>query len=226
MSNLIHHKTPFVAQAAAISLAGASLCLAALTAFHAALAPLCPLDLFLQGKIHAHPTPWLNALMLAFTGIGSIRVFGTALAIVLAGLLVRGQRHAAALLTYALSGALILNEALKLHFQRARPILPWSIGDEHTFSFPSGHSFFSVVLYGTLAYLALRHGAPPRRVLPTAIFLPFAIGTSRIYLGEHYPTDVLAGWLCGLVWLATILLLDRRWRRQTRRSHSQEARVG
>ena len=129
----------------------------------------------------------------------------------LLGLLAKGYRHSPAVLACAVTGALILNESFKLLFHRPRPIFPWSIGDEHTFSFPSGHSLFSVTLYGTLCWLALRHGTRWWQVVPVAVALPLAIGTSRIYLGEHYPTDVLAGWLCGALWTATVILIDRRW---------------
>ncbi len=199
-----------------MSAAGALTCLAALAAFHLALVPLHTPDVRLQLLLHALASPWLDRVMLALTWIGSIKIFATALTIVLLGLLVKGHRHAAALLAYAMTGALLLNETLKQLFHRPRPNLPWSIGDEHTFSYPSGHSLFSVVLYGTLCVLALRHGTPWWRVVPVAVLLPLAIGTSRIYLGEHYPTDVLAGWLCGALWTATVAIIDARYRKDTR----------
>ena len=111
----------------------------------------------------------------------------------------------------------MLNESLKLHFHRARPRVPWSIGDEHTFSFPSGHSLFAVVLYGTLAYLALGRGrsiAWRLGCVALATLMPLSIGVSRIYLGMHYPTDVLAGWLAGVLWLSAVGVIDRAWRVQ------------
>ena len=194
-----------------MTFAGALLCLLLLTALHTLLVPLHPLDVAIQAHLHALHGMWLDRVMLALTMIGSIRIFSLALAAVLVGMLARGHRHAPAVLAFAITGALVLNESLKVLFHRPRPILPWSIGDEHTFSFPSGHSLFSVVLYGTLCILALRHGERWGKVVPVAILLPLAIGTSRIYLGEHYPTDVLAGWLCGAIWTATVAVIDRRW---------------
>ncbi len=182
-----------------------------LTALHAALGVLHPLDVAIQLQLHAFAGPWLDRVMFGLTLIGAIKIFSLALAAVLAGLLMQGYRHGPAVLACAVTGALILNESFKLLFHRARPVLPWSIGDEHTFSFPSGHSLFSVTLYGTLCWLALRHGTCWWQVVPVAVVLPLAIGASRIYLGEHYPTDVLAGWLCGAIWTATVILIDRRW---------------
>jgi membrane-associated phospholipid phosphatase len=163
-------------------------------------------------RVHACATPLLTAIALALTQMGSILIFLSAVSLVVCWLLWRGQRHTPVVLGLAMTGALILNETLKLYFHRIRPHLPWSIGDEHTFSYPSGHSFFSVVLYGTLAYLALRDvDAAGRRVTPVliAIVMPLCIGWSRIYLGMHFPTDVAAGFCAGLVWVATVAAVDR-----------------
>ena len=160
--------------------------------------------------------------MLAFTWIGSIKIFATALAIALMYQIFRNGRHDAALLFLAITGAFLLNESLKLHFHRMRPQIPWSIGDEHTFSFPSGHSLFSVVFYGTLAWCSFhrRHNNLSTRrrfgVLTPAILMPFCIGLSRIYLGMHYPTDVLAGWLTGALWLTGVIGIDLLWHRRRR----------
>ena len=194
-------------------------CLLALTFVFGlvALTPVHRLDVALQLKFHALTSPWFYALMRALTQIGSIAIFITALATVLAGLVWRDHLRAAGVLAYAIAGALILNYSFKNLFHRARPELPWSLHDEATFSFPSGHAFFSTVLYGTLCWLALRRGISPWRVVPVAIVLPFAIGLSRIYLGEHYPTDVLAGWLCGGIWVATVIHVARIWPRHSLR---------
>ena len=180
--------------------------------------PVRQFDLLAQARVHALTAPRLTPVMLALTSIGAIKIFATALALVLVYLVVRARRHEAALLGGAPAGAFALNETLKLHFHRLRPLVPWSLGDEHTFSFPSGHSLFSVVLYGTLAYIALRRPSSPRRrigVLAPAILLPLGIGLSRIYLGMHFPTDVLAGWLTGALWLAAIIMIDHAWRART-----------
>ena len=171
-------------------------------------------DLGLQAWVHTFDTPHLTRVMLALTWIGSVRIFVTALLITMIYRLLRHGRHDVVLLLGAMTVAIILNETMKLHFHRARPTVPWSIGDEHTFSFPSGHSLFSVVFYGSLAWCALHRRTSPRRrvsiMIPT-IVLPFAIGLSRIYLGMHYPTDVLAGWLTGGIWVCSVIAIDRLW---------------
>ncbi len=171
-------------------------------------------DLLMQDKIHGLTNPHLTRVMLALTWLGSIKIFATALAIAIVYLVRRDGRHAAALLGGAISGAFVLNEMLKEHFHRARPLVSWSIGDEHTFSFPSGHSLFAVVFYGTLAYVALHRRTSTRRrfgILLPAKLMPLGIGLSRIYLGMHYPTDVLAGFLTGALWLAAVVAIDRAW---------------
>jgi undecaprenyl-diphosphatase len=178
-------------------------------------------DLAVQLRVHGWSRPWLTAVMLALTWIGSVKIFATSLGIVLGFLVGQRHRHAAALLGLSMLGAFVLNESLKLHFHRPRPTVPWSIGDEHTYSFPSGHSLFSFVLYGTLAYLALHRPVTPRRrveVLVPAILLPLGIGLSRIYLGMHYPTDVLAGYLTGAVWLVAVVAVDHAWHRRASRA--------
>jgi len=173
-------------------------------------------DLGLQARIHSSASPPLTQIMLAFTWIGSIKIFATALAIAIVWLLFRDGLHDAVLLGTAITGAFILNQTLKVHFHRLRPQVPWSIGDEHTFSFPSGHSLFAVVFYGTLAWCALHRHTDTRRrfaILVPAILMMFSIGTSRIYLGMHYPTDVAAGWLTGTLWLSAVIAIDLRWHR-------------
>ncbi len=187
------------------------------------------MDLTLQARVHAATSPVLTREMLACTWIGSIKIFVTALVTVLVWLIARRHRHAAALLGFAITGALLLNESLKLHFHRARPHVPWSIGDESTWSFPSGHSLFSFVLYGTLVYLGTRQSHTAMRrltlILP-AVLLTLNIGLSRIYLGMHFPTDVFAGYLTGALWLLGVIAIDRQWLAWKRRElHAQGARV-
>jgi undecaprenyl-diphosphatase len=104
---------------------------------------------------------------------------------------------------------------LKLYFHRQRPDVPWFLAHESSFSFPSGHSVAAICLYGILGYVltgriqSLRARAA---TLGTAVFLVLGVGLSRVYLGVHYPSDVAAGYLAGLIWLLTVIGGDLRYR--------------
>ena len=180
-------------------------------------APLRQLDLSLPLRLHAVASPTLTRILLAFTWLGAIRTLAPAVVLTVVWLLARGRRRPAILIGSSIAGALILNESLKLIFHRPRPALPWSFGGlaappEHTFSFPSGHAFFALALYGVLAYVAFERPASPQRRLgfiAVALFTALAIGLSRIYFGMHHPTDVLAGYLAGTLWLAAVIVADR-----------------
>lgn len=198
-----------------IGMASWGVALAWLTALHTELGPLAGIDRAIQFGVHGWTRPWATGVMLAFTWVGAVKMVVPAVVGMLGWLLWSGRRHTAAVLSGAIGGAVVLNETLKLHFHRARPTVPWAIGDERTYSFPSGHSLFAVTLYGVLVYLALRRGVSVRRrvsVVVTALVMVVGIGLSRIYLGEHFPTDVLAGYGVGLVWVAGVAGMDRVWR--------------
>jgi membrane-associated phospholipid phosphatase len=117
----------------------------------------------------------------------------------------------------AVGGNALLNVSLKLVFARARPVHDGGLVLADGFSFPSGHASGSVVTYGMLAYLALRL-LPGRWHLPAlllAALAAFSIGSSRVFLRVHYPSDVLAGFASGSAWLAMCILgieLARRFR--------------
>jgi membrane-associated phospholipid phosphatase len=171
----------------------------------------------LQDHIHGDTTPRMTRLMFALTRIGSPQVLAPAIPALAALLWWRRLRHAAVVWLIATGGAGALVGVLKLHFRRVRPDLPWAFVHEPSFSFPSGHSVFAVVVYGMLIYLGMRH--LPRdwerlAVLPVAGALIFGIGVSRIYLGAHYPSDVAAGYFVGVVWLTAVIGSDRYVRRE------------
>ena len=105
----------------------------------------------------------------------------------------------------------VLNIALKEAFQRIRPSLFEEVATLHSYSFPSGHSMASAAVYGSVAVLVARAcPAWERLALTSAAALVLLIGTSRIFLGVHWPTDVLAGWAGGaFVALVGTYLLKR-----------------
>ena len=140
------------------------------------------------------------------------------LALVLALTLMRRSREAT-FAAVALGGAALLNLAAKYAFARVRPSLWLSISPETTFSFPSGHAMGSATLACVL--IAMAWGTRWRwPVVALAGTLAFAVGLSRVYLGVHYPSDILAGWAAATAWaLASYLIVfrggARPWRTAT-----------
>jgi len=167
-------------------------------------------DSTVRGMVHAYASPGLTRVMFGISFMGSGGLIASAL---LAFALFRHfrWRRAAIWLVVTLAGALVLDLALKYAFHRTRPT-PFFGPVPQTYSFPSGHSLFSFCFYGVLAgLLAGRVRSIPMRVLiwTLAALLVLAIGLSRIYLGVHHPSDVIAGYLTGTIWVATMVALDR-----------------
>jgi undecaprenyl-diphosphatase len=133
--------------------------------------------------------------------------------------LLRGWRRGAVLVLVTLAGAGVLDLGLKELFARTRPqaFFDYYLAPK-SFSFPSGHALFAVCFFGGLAaLLSHRLRGRPAQILvwAMALVLIFLIGVSRIYLGVHYPTDVIGGFAVGTVWVASVALGDRlaeRWR--------------
>jgi undecaprenyl-diphosphatase len=146
------------------------------------------------------------------TALGSMTVLGFASAIVGGFLLLTRKYAAFLLLGAALGGGLALNKALKLFFSRPRPEYVNPLHHVDSYSFPSGHALLATVVYLTLGALLARFVATrPLRiyVVSTAVLLAFIVGLSRVYLGVHYPSDVLAGWTVGLLWAIICWLTAR-----------------
>lgn len=169
--------------------------------------------------MHARQRPELTELarILAFLGSPPVIV---AIAFIAAavGKFARPLRGAAWTLPFAVVGAGIIIQGIKLFVHRARPDLFKPLLHETGYSFPSGHSLIAVAVYGLLGYFAL-HLAKSRSarvaIIALTVLLIFLIGISRLYVGVHYPTDVLAGWAMGIPWLTTCLglheVLSRRY---------------
>jgi undecaprenyl-diphosphatase len=175
-------------------------------------------DSSVRAAVHSVASPALTRLMFAISFLGS---GGLAASALVAFALFRHfqWRRAAIWLVVTLTGALVLELTLKFAFHRPRP-LPFFGPIPRTYSFPSGHSLFSFCFYGVLAGLLTgRVRSTSARVLIwlVAALLVFLIGLSRIYLGVHYPSDVIAGYLTGTIWSATMVALDRVRRRRRNR---------
>lgn len=159
--------------------------------------------------------PRLDAFFVFVSQIGyAWGVIPVDIALCVALLLARRWREAVFAIV-ALSGSALLNLATKAFFQRERPSLWESIAPEATFSFPSGHAMGSMTLAAVLILLAW-----PTRwrwpVLVLALAFTGLVGLSRLYLGVHYPSDVLAGWAAGVAWTVGVYLVLFRRRRPWR----------
>jgi undecaprenyl-diphosphatase len=162
---------------------------------------------------------WLVDVARDVTALGSSAVLAMLVLMVTTFLFSSGKRHAGwFVLVTVLSGA-TLNALLKLAFARARPDLVTPLTQVSTFSFPSGHAAVSAVCYLTLGLmLAQMQTALAIRVhlIATAVVLTLLVGISRIFLGVHYPTDVVAGWCFGIAWALVCRILMSHFQRTGR----------
>jgi undecaprenyl-diphosphatase len=160
---------------------------------------------------------WLVDVMRDITALGGFAVLTLVIVIVSGFLLLHRTYHALWLILIAVLGGELLSTALKHLIGRPRPRVVEHLAAVHNPSFPSGHSMLSAIVYLTLGVLLARLLTNwPSRIycLAVALLLTFLVGISRIYLGVHYPTDVLAGWTAGLVWATLCWLLAQYLQRR------------
>jgi undecaprenyl-diphosphatase len=160
---------------------------------------------------------WVEEVFRDFTGLGGVGVLGLLTVATLAYLWLMGMHRAAVYLLAAIGGGLLVSLALKAGFHRPRPDLVSHGSVIYTSSFPSGHSMLSATVYLTGgAMLALLHSRRAVRVfiLVCAVLATVLVGISRVYLGVHWPTDVLAGWAGGAAWAALCWLVAQRFRKR------------
>jgi undecaprenyl-diphosphatase len=156
-----------------------------------------------QNRSNPFGPSWLEEAARDITGLGGYAVLTLLTLATLAYLMLARKERAALLVIAAVIGGMMLSTALKMGFDRPRPdLVPYGTR-VYTASFPSGHAMLSAVVYLTLgALLARIH--PRRRIkaffLGFAVILTLLVGTSRVYLGVHWPSDVLAGWCVGAAW--------------------------
>jgi undecaprenyl-diphosphatase len=167
--------------------------------------------------------PWMGEIMRDITALGGTAVLSL-LSLSVIGYLALLRRYDLALLVIvAVGGAMLLNLLLKLGFDRPRPGLVPHLTEAYQSSFPSGHSMSSAATYLTLGAMLAR--VQPRRwlkvyFLSLAIGVMFIVGVSRVYLGVHWPSDVLAGWAAGAAW-ALLCSLAAWWLGVRRRAATQ-----
>jgi undecaprenyl-diphosphatase len=170
---------------------------------------------------------WLEELARDFTALGGVGVL-VLISLGTLGYLLLARRYRAALFaSVAVPGGILLSTLMKLGFDRPRPDLVPHESIVYTASFPSGHAMMSAVTYLTLAALLIRVHSELRLkayILVLAILLTLLVGMSRVYLGVHWPTDVLAGWTAGGAW-ASLCWLAMRWMQRRGQVETESLRL-
>lgn len=162
---------------------------------------------------------WLEVVMRDITALGGLLILGL-LTIAACGYLWLTQRHKLALfVAVSIPAGALLNTLLKEYFTRPRPdIVPHGTGAALS-SFPSGHAMMSAVVFltlGALLSLSTENTRIKIYILFWSVFLTVIVGISRVYLGVHWPTDIIAGWIAGGTW-AVLCLLVGHWLLRTQR---------
>jgi undecaprenyl-diphosphatase len=151
--------------------------------------------------------PALDRVMVEITSLGNGAVLVLLIAVTSVFLWLTRHRWSVYLLALAYFGGYAINSVLKQYFERPRPTVLEHLDPTSSASFPSGHAMNAMIMYGAVAYLVGRlepTAALRRTTWALAALLILAIGMSRAYLGVHYPSDVIAGYLAGLAWLTFV----------------------
>ena len=152
----------------------------------------------------SHPIgpAWLGEAARDITALGGVPVLGLIVVIAVLFLTMSHKRSTALLLACSVGSGALISTILKLVFDRHRPDIP-GVARVFSASFPSGHAALSAIVYLVLAVILAdlsRHARIRRLVVAVALFLSFLIGVTRVYLGVHSPSDVVAGWSLGAAW--------------------------
>ena len=156
--------------------------------------------------------PWLEGAVRDITALGSVSVLVLIVAATVIYFLLVGKARTALFIFLAVASGQALSSLLKIGISRPRPELVSHLATETSMSFPSGHAMLSTVTYltlGTLAARFLRGRVTRAYVLSLAVLVTLMVGVSRVYLGVHWPSDVLAGWCAGFVWALLCWLMAR-----------------
>lgn len=175
-------------------------------------------DAWVLHALHPGPDPaapigpaWAAHAAQDLTALGSVAVLALIAAIAIGNLILLRRRLQAGLLAFALAGGLVLSETLKSVFERSRPPEIYHAVGFLNASFPSGHALLSTVFYLTLGAILARAFKRRREklyALGVALALALLVGATRVYLGVHWASDVLAGWCLGAAWAMACWLIE------------------
>jgi undecaprenyl-diphosphatase len=160
---------------------------------------------------------WLQAGAEDLTALGSPTVLGLTVLAVTGYLFLHGLYRNGLFIFSASVGGWVLNWLLKAAFERTRPDIVPHLREVMSSSFPSGHALTAAAVYLTLGALLMRiaQGRLAKYYcIAIAMFLTFLVGSSRVFLGVHYPTDVIAGWLIGMTWALLCWVVERTLERR------------
>jgi membrane-associated phospholipid phosphatase len=165
--------------------------------------------------LHGYANPSLDSVMLTITQLANASVVIVIVAVTLGILWWQHHREEAKFFAVACLGAFILNTRLKLFFTKPRPHIVPSLISETSFSFPSSHALGGFVMYGFLAYLLSDHFPKFSKLIYILAVLTIAlIGLSRMYIGVHWPTDIIGGYGIGYLWLMLCIIMLKLQTRQ------------
>jgi undecaprenyl-diphosphatase len=157
---------------------------------------------------------WIESSLLDITALGGPTIITLVVLAVVGFLTLQARYHSAIAIILTAASGEILNAALKSMFMRPRPDIVPHLRAAYETSFPSGHAMQSAIIYLTLGAMLMR--LSDRRLTKiycwtVAVLATLLVGLSRVYLGVHYPTDVLAGWIVGLLWASVCWIVARHY---------------
>lgn len=163
-------------------------------------------DAFILTWIQEQQTPAATTFFQIFTELGGVYVLGGTVVATVAICWVRGYKKAAVMVGASVGGAAGINLVLKSLFQRDRPDFWQHLVTETGYSFPSGHAMASAAITLSVLFLLWRTRFRLLAVAIGGVYL-LLIGISRMYLGVHYPTDIITGWFVSFIWVSVVALV-------------------
>lgn len=163
-------------------------------------------DVLILDWIHKQASPVLDVIFMFFTTLGNVEYMLPITLVILAYLLYKRRRHSALILFFGVGGAAAANLVLKSLFHRDRPAFWQSLITETGYSFPSGHAMLSAALVLCIIAIIWRTKWRVPAIIIGGLGIVM-IGLSRLYLGVHYPTDIIAGWSVSAIWVGIVVIV-------------------